>query len=95
MTEERLIFMLSSDDDGNLVLMIGVTEPAFDFMKKTGKTHTLDLRREGAPLKVMVFGGHKTRDEAMQPILDYAEAAGIPIERKRADYSIKTKDRRH
>jgi hypothetical protein len=55
--DEKLVFGLGTiDDDGtNNFLAIGVPTKAWDYMRN-GKTHTLDLRKVGVPIRLILFG---------------------------------------
>lgn len=51
--EERCVFAITEDRE---TLILGIPEAGWHYMKD-GKTHTIDLRRFGIPVRIMMYGG--------------------------------------
>lgn len=50
--DEKIVFALSGDRS---ILILGIPEPAWDYMSH-GKTHTFNLKKEGFPVNLVLFG---------------------------------------
>lgn len=72
--EEKMVFGISGHN-GELFILLGVPEPAWEYMAD-GKTHHFDLAKAGAPIKLMVFGG-KTRADCLKAIEDHNAKQGV------------------
>lgn len=84
--EEKMVFAIS-ELDGQPLIVLGIPEAAWEFMKD-GKTHHFDLSKVGIPVKVMVFGG-KDQAECLKVITDANAARGIAtLSEPGKDYGI-------
>lgn len=72
--EEKMVFGLGRTAEGEPLLILGVSEAAWTYMKD-GKTHHFDFAKAGLPLKMMVFGG-ATRADCVKAIEAHNERAG-------------------
>lgn len=89
--EEKLIFGLSNDAEGNAIVLVGVPAAAWEYMKD-GKTHTIDFTKVGLPLRLIVYGGI-THDEVKSAVDQYNAKHNIAaLDLRREDFSIPPKD---
>lgn len=72
--EERMVFALGRDATGESMLILGVSQACWDYMKD-GKTHHFDLAKAGLPMKLVVFGA-PTRDQCVKTIEAHNARAG-------------------
>lgn len=90
---EKIVFAVSPDGGPNdpLVLLLGIPEAAWNYIHD-GRTNTFDLTKIGLPLRLVIYGA-KTHDEAMKKIEAFTADRGITlVDKRREDFSIKTKD---
>lgn len=79
--------MLSTDKDNCDVIIIGITNDAYDYIKD-GKTHTFDLTKLGKKFKIILYGG-PTNKNCLETIQSGAKAQGIVIDDQRGkDFKI-------
>lgn len=64
--ENKVVFAIGYEDDKTPVIILGISEKAWDYMKD-GKTHSFDLTRVGIGAKLILFGG-KTLEECMKSL---------------------------
>lgn len=89
-SEAETIFLTSQDEDGNMILSIGLSKAAWEYMKD-GKTHTIDLTQLGANLKLLFFGC-ENKAAGLEKLKADAKAMGIEIkEGPVKNYGIKEK----
>ena len=72
--KERMVFALGRDAAGEPMLILGVSQACWDYMKD-GKTHHFDLTKAGLPMKLVVFGA-PTRDACVKTIEAHNALAG-------------------
>jgi hypothetical protein len=86
--EEKMVFGLAPTASGKPVLMLGVPQGAWEYMKD-GKTHTFDLTSLGVPIMLMLYGA-KDHAEAVKLIEDHCKQQNVPLlDERRKDWSIK------
>lgn len=73
--EEKMVFAIGRTAEGEPMLILGVSEAAWTYMKD-GKTHHFDFAKVGLPLKMMVFG-QATRAECVKAIEAHNQRAGV------------------
>ena len=69
MNEEKMVFAVGKMPDGVPVVILGISQAAWDYMKD-GKTHTIDLTSLGHRLKFVLFGGKDRADVLRQIPMD-------------------------
>lgn len=78
--DEKLVFAMGKGDDGVPVVILGVSDAAWEFMKN-GMTHTLDLTSLGHGFKLVVFGGrnHEQIKSLIPQGPDTFDASGLDL----------------
>jgi len=86
--DERIIFMLSPEGQGDGVpmLIIAIPKAAWEYMADT-KTNTVDLTKAGLPIKVMIFGCDD-RAHAMSIMEEWNAKAGLPTQYDDRDFGV-------
>lgn len=88
--EEKIVFGMANTPDGKLVILIGVPNGAWEYMKD-GKTNNFDLSRAGVPIQVLVYGG-KDHSAVKKVVDDWNAGQGLPsLDLRREDWTIKDK----
>ena len=85
----KVLFVVAPAPAGEApTVMLGITPDAWEYMKD-GRTHTFDLTKVGAPIKIILFG-EKSDEEIEKTVREVAAAKGINIiDRRNEDHGIK------
>lgn len=83
----RPVFGIGPAPDGSSMLVVGVTDAGWEYAKD-GKTLTLDLRKFGYPLQVVVFGCRDLKT-GYKVLEDRNKRAGIASLRVNEDAGIR------
>lgn len=89
---EQVTFMLGADGQGRPMLIFGMTDAAWEYMKD-GLTHNFDFTSIGLPMTAMILRG-KDSEAVMAELQAAADTLGIPIQDDR-DKDFSVKDKRH
>lgn len=89
--EEKIVFAITETTLEGKVILLGVPNAAWEYMKD-GKTHHLDLSAIiGVSCKLLLFGG-ESHDSIRKTLEQAAAAQGQPVLYERKDYGIKSMD---
>ena len=75
--EEQIVFMMAQTLEGVPVVVLGLPEAAWEYMKD-GKTHTFDFTKVNVPLMLVAFGG-KSRETIIEELRSKGAQWGISI----------------